>query len=293
MENKALISVIIPTYNRGNIIERSIKSVLNQSYSNIECIIVDDCSTDNTEQVVKNIGDERLRYVKLEKNVGAIKARNVGIDLAEGEYIAFQDSDDFFKEDKLQKQLNALIDNDADMVYCQMMRVGYGEEGAIPEGESGFTDEKTVLERGCISTQCTFFKRDVIKQNKFDEDMISWREDLELAIRLVKKYKIYFLAEPLVDVYLSADSLTNASVYKKDVVVSTYFLQKHEDFAEKYPFWKLYLKNNIAFNKTLLGENATSLYKEIYELQPNRANKFKLILSKLHLLKLYYKINKK
>lgn len=293
MQSLPLISVIIPTYNRGNIIERSIKSVLNQSYSNIECIIVDDCSTDNTEEVVKNIGDERLRYVKLEKNVGAIKARNVGIDLALGEYIAFQDSDDFFKEDKLLKQFTALTQNDADMVYCQMMREGYGEDCAIPDGESGFTDEKTVLERGCISTQCMFFKRDVIKQNKFDEDMISWKEDLELAIRLVKNHKIYFLAEPLVDVFLTADSLTNASVYKKDVVVSTYFLKKYSDLAERYPFWKLYLKNNIAFNMTMLGENATYLYKEIYRLQPNKQNKFKLVLSKLHLLKLYYKIKKK
>ena len=123
--------------------------------------------------------------------------------------------------------------------------------------------------------------------------MISWKEDLELAIRISLKYKMYFLAEPLVDVYLSEDSLTKSSMYKKDIIVSTYFLEKYGDLAEKYPFWKVWLKNNIAFNKTLLKENATELYKEIYALEPNKENKLKLILSKLRLLRLYYKIKKK
>ena len=293
MENLGLISVIIPTYNRAHIIEKSIKSVLEQTYENLECIIVADCSLDDTEKVVKSIGDKRLKYFKLEKNGGAVKARNKGIDLATGEYIAFQDSDDIFRKDKLEKQLLALIENDADMVYCQLERTGYGEKHILPQGESGFTSVERVLKVGGVSTQSMFFKSQVIKENKFDENMISWKEDLELAIRISLKYKMYFLAEPLVDVYLSEDSLTKSSMYKKDIIVSTYFLEKYGDLAEKYPFWKVWLKNNIAFNKTLLKENAKDLYKEIYELEPNKENKLKLILSKLRLLRLYYKIKKK
>ncbi len=287
-----LISVIIPTYNRARIIEKSISSVLNQTYENIECIVIDDCSTDNTEEIVKSIDDKRLIYYKLEKNGGAIVARNKGIDLSNGKFIAFQDSDDFFKKDKLEKQLNALMDNNADMVYCQLERYGYGEKHVLPIGESGFTDIERVLNVGGVSNQAMFFKAEVIKQNKFDEEMISWKEDLELTIRLVQKYKVYFLAEPLVEVYLSKDSLTTASMYKKDVLVSEYFLKKYDNLVEKYPNWGLWLKNNIAFNKTMLGENATELYKEIYSLQPNKSNKMKLTLSKLRLLKLYYKIKK-
>ena len=70
MQNEPLVSVIIPTYNRGRLILNSVTSVLNQTYKNIELIVVDDCSTDNTEEILKSINDSRIKYVKLEKNYG-------------------------------------------------------------------------------------------------------------------------------------------------------------------------------------------------------------------------------
>ena len=81
MQNKPLVSVIIPTYNRGRLILDSINSVLNQTYKNIELIVVDDCSTDDTEKTVKSIDDSRIKYIKLEKNSGACVARNKGIEI--------------------------------------------------------------------------------------------------------------------------------------------------------------------------------------------------------------------
>ena len=105
MQNKPLVSVIIPTYNRGRLILDSINSVLNQTYKNIELIVVDDCSTDNTEEILKSINDSRIKYVKLEKNSGACIARNKGIELSTGEFIAFNDSDDLWITTKLEKQL--------------------------------------------------------------------------------------------------------------------------------------------------------------------------------------------
>ena len=84
-----MVSVIIPTYNRGSLIGRAIVSVLNQTYKDIEVLVIDDASTDYTETVVDSIKDERLHYYKLEKNGGACRARNVGISKAQGEYIAF------------------------------------------------------------------------------------------------------------------------------------------------------------------------------------------------------------
>ncbi len=89
-----LISVILPTYNRGYIVERAIKSVLNQTYKNLELIIVDDGSTDNTEEIVKSIEDKRIIFLKHKKNKGASSARNTGIKNSKGEYISFIDSDD-------------------------------------------------------------------------------------------------------------------------------------------------------------------------------------------------------
>lgn len=97
-----MISVIIPVYNRENTIRRSVLSVLNQSVSNIEVLVVDDCSNDNTINILKKLKDSRLKIIELEKNRGANFARNIGIDLAIGDYISFQDSDDFWLPTKLE-----------------------------------------------------------------------------------------------------------------------------------------------------------------------------------------------
>ena len=104
-----LITVIIPTYNRAHLIKDAAYSVLNQSYKNIELIIIDDCSTDDTAEVVKSINDPRLNYHRLEKNSGACIARNKGIELARGDYISFNDSDDKWLENKLEEQLEFLL----------------------------------------------------------------------------------------------------------------------------------------------------------------------------------------
>lgn len=107
-----LVSVIIPTYNRAHLLLRAVQSVLNQTYSHFELIIVDDASTDNTAQVTGEISDPRVRYVRHEYNQGGAAARNTGIDLAQGKYIAFLDSDDLWLERKLEKQVEALSSAD-------------------------------------------------------------------------------------------------------------------------------------------------------------------------------------
>ena len=89
---KDKITVIIPTYNRKKLVNKAIKSVLNQTYSNIEIIVIDDCSTDNSENEIKKIKDTRIRYIKLRKRKGANYARNRGILKASGEFISFLDS---------------------------------------------------------------------------------------------------------------------------------------------------------------------------------------------------------
>ena len=92
--NVPTVSVIIPTYNRANLIGRSIQSVLGQTYRDFEVIIIDDNSTDNTGEVVRSFRDPRIIYIKLSSNSGVSAARNQGIQMAKGTYIAFQDSDD-------------------------------------------------------------------------------------------------------------------------------------------------------------------------------------------------------
>ena len=115
--NNIKISVIIPTFNREKLIGNSIKSVLNQTLKNFELIIVDDGSTDNTKEVVDKFQDKRIKYIKLDTNQGASNARNIGIKNAKGKYMSFQDSDDIFYPNKLEIQLNNIINKKSDLDF--------------------------------------------------------------------------------------------------------------------------------------------------------------------------------
>ena len=114
MLKNGMVSVITPTYNCGRFIGETIESVIAQTYSNWEMIIVDDCSVDNTKTVVKQYQnqDSRIKYYCLEKNSGPAVARTKAMELAEGQYIAFLDSDDLWLKDKLTKQIKFMQDND-------------------------------------------------------------------------------------------------------------------------------------------------------------------------------------
>ena len=102
-----LVSIIMPSYNTANYIAQSIQSVLSQSYESWELLIVDDCSTDNTDEIVKPyLADERIRYLKNKKNSGAAMCRNYALREAKGKWIAFLDSDDLWLPDKLDNQIN-------------------------------------------------------------------------------------------------------------------------------------------------------------------------------------------
>ncbi|MDE6946675.1 MAG: glycosyltransferase family 2 protein [Anaeroplasmataceae bacterium] len=107
------ISVIMPAYNASKYIGKAIMSVIKQNYSNLELIIIDDCSSDNTSEIIQQFQQnyENIVYIKMENNSGVAKARNKGLSIASGQYIAFLDSDDVWLEDKLTKQINIFKEN--------------------------------------------------------------------------------------------------------------------------------------------------------------------------------------
>jgi len=106
------ISIIMPAYNAQNTIKTSIESILRQNYNNYELIIIDDGSNDNTENVVKEFSDSRIKYFKLATNMGVSNARNFGIEKATGEYIMFIDSDDIYLDGRIEKMVNNIKDYD-------------------------------------------------------------------------------------------------------------------------------------------------------------------------------------
>ena len=115
-ENQALVSVIVPTYNRAYCLDRIVQSVLDQTLSDWELILIDNHSSDNTDELVSNYKDPRIKYIKI-KNEGVIAAsRNKGIRNSSAKYVALLDSDDWWMTDKLEKSIRAL-DDGADLVY--------------------------------------------------------------------------------------------------------------------------------------------------------------------------------
>jgi len=122
MENE-LVSIIMPSWNTSNFIAESIQSVINQTYKNWELIIVDDCSTDNTDEVVSFYKDQRIKYLKNEKNSGAAITRNKALREAQGEWIAFLDSDDLWAPEKLEHQINFMKNNGYNLSFTEYEKI--------------------------------------------------------------------------------------------------------------------------------------------------------------------------
>lgn len=132
-----LVSAIIPVYNYERFLAEAIESVLNQTYQNVEVIVVDDGSTDRSSEVAKSFADRGVRYCNQE-NAGIGPARNTGVELAQGEFFAFLDADDRWPEDKLERQLRAFENDPAlEMVFGQALQLHNG-----PEWEAGVKDTK-------------------------------------------------------------------------------------------------------------------------------------------------------
>ena len=195
------VSVIIPTYNRAHLVGRAIRSVLNQTYQDFEIIVVDDGSTDNTEEVVKSFNDPRIRYIRHEKNRGGSAARNTGIRAARSEYIAFLDSDDEWLPEKLEKQVLIFSDDQIGLVYTGRRvidsRSGRCLSEKIPEIEGDVY--KQLLEGDFIGTcSSVMVKKGILEGiDGFDETLPS-RQDWDCWLRVARNHQVACVKEVLV-----------------------------------------------------------------------------------------------
>ncbi len=124
------VSVVLPTYNRAQSLPGAMRSVLDQSFGDLELIIVDDASTENIEAIVADFGDPRIRYLRLDHNSGAAAARNVGMAETRGQYIAFQDSDDIWLPGKLARQVELLEGQPPNVGVVTGLKILYGRDAA-------------------------------------------------------------------------------------------------------------------------------------------------------------------
>lgn len=127
MKKEKLLSVIIPMYNVENYVEECLTSVIKQTYTNLEIIVINDGSTDNSMAIAKNCGknDKRIRIYNFE-NAGLSEARNRGLRVAQGDYIAFLDSDDWIENDMYEILMSYAVNNNCDMVKCSVREFGHG-----------------------------------------------------------------------------------------------------------------------------------------------------------------------
>lgn len=207
MISKIKVSVIVPTYNRRSTILKSVKSVLGQSYADLECIVVDDCSDDGTELVILGIEDRRIKYIKNSVRLGPAKSRNIGCMHATGSVIAFNDSDDIWRENKLSSQLQVLVNNpNYGMVYCSFQLLKKGVMETVPS--NWITKEclsgrmfDFLLQGNVIGTPTMLIKRTCfIEVGGFDEELKAL-EDYDLALKISRKYEIGYVDKCLVDGY--------------------------------------------------------------------------------------------
>jgi len=236
MKKNPTVSVVIPTYNREQLIDRSIESVLSQTYQDFEIIVVDDASTDNTKAVINSFDDDRIRYVRHSENKGEAAARNTGIKIARGEYIAPQDSDDEWFPQKLAKQIELLKNTSpkVGVAYTGFWKIENNEKTYIPfswvnrkEGDI----HKELLKGNFIGSPATLIKKECFKKAGMFDERLFHLVDWEMWLRVSKYYHFKFIDEPLLVAHYGSDNVsTNQSEFIK---AQELILKKHfEDFSK-------------------------------------------------------------
>lgn len=241
--DRPLISVVLPTYNREVYIKRAIDSVLCQTYENLELIIVDDKSADNTLAVVSTLQDVRVKLVRHDRNLGCSAARNTGIDAARGEFIAFQDSDDVWLPHKLEKQLRVLRSSPHSRAcFGSFIRCDQGRAtvyGFLSDIELRKFDE-LILKENLVSPQTILAEAAFIKEfGKFDVNFPRYI-DWEQALRLSELTRFAYDPEPLVVAFDTPGNLSsnilNDSVARRRLVAKHFdkFLNQKSFLALNY-----------------------------------------------------------
>ena len=211
-----LVSIIIPTYNGSESILKAINSVLNQTYSKIEVIVVDDYSGDDTVRLVSKIKDERVKLLKHDENKGGSAARNTGTKASKGQYIAFLDDDDEWLPGKLENQIKHLEEKDSSLwkaVLCghNIISKDHSRQ-VILKKEGNLTLDILLMQLSLAAGTTLIIRRDVIDEiGLFDESYVR-HQDLEFLLRYLREFKIAVVGEPLVNIYrygshVSGDSL--------------------------------------------------------------------------------------
>lgn len=276
METNPLVSIVIPTFNRKpSLISNSITSALEQTYRNIEIIIVDDSSDDfddreKVKEYIESINDSRIRYIQHSKNLGANIARNTGIKNSRGEICAFLDDDDGWTINKIELQVNKMIESNAALIYCKG-KIFDDNNNFIKiinnELYKGFVFDLLIQRNFIGGNSFVMIRKSVFYSIGFFDDNMLSNQDWELFLRISKKYRIDYVDEYLVNYYVHSFSNISSNPRKK-LQGWTYLIDLYQDYLNMNPdirnYWNLnlisiYLKNR-KYDKFILVLLKTFFY---------------------------------
>ena len=244
--NKSLVTIITPSYNCSKFISDTVNSVLSQSYSNWEMIIVDDCSTDNSVEIIERItGDNpKIKLIKLENNVGSAQSRNAALEVASGRFIAFLDSDDIWYTDKLEKQVEFMLKRKAPISFTSYELI---DENGVSKNHIIHSVEKLTqidyLKNTIIGFSTSMIDTQIVG-NSFRMMDIRTRQDTSLWITLLGKgFLAHGLDKVLAKYRIHSNSISANKIKAAKQVWNLYFhIHKFGLFRSIYYF------SSYAFN---------------------------------------------
>ncbi len=282
--SQPLVSVITPTYNRSGFLKRAITSVLNQTYTNLEMIIADDCSTDDTEQMVSSINDDRIKYIKLESNKGPAGARNIAIKSAKGQYITLLDSDDEYLPEKLELQVNQFEDSPKDIgvIYCGYLIVYEPDTihgKVLPQYKGDIFN--TLLKHNCMGSPTPLIRKECFDTCGVFDDSLPSYDDWDMWIRISEKYKFEFINEALAKVYTHGDQ-TSTNI-DTTITMRELLFEKYKDLIVKNPETASHLFERLGFlyfikNNTYMS---TKYYLKSIKANPKDSKSYMTLLTSL------------
>lgn len=261
------VSVILPTYNRARLLPRAIASVLGQSFGDFELLVVDDGSTDDTEAVVRDFGDPRVKFLPAERNLGDAGARNRAAAIARGSWLAFQDSDDEWLPGKLQRQMDYTrsLPEDFAAVGSTLLRFIGGpvervswpliEQGA----QAGEVSRPRFIEGFCAYLQSLVVRRSVFAELGGFDTQIKSRSDFDFCLRLAGRYRIAALNEVLALSYETPEGISLRPDYRLADI--RYILNRHRQLIEAdrraaARYWYDLAKAELAVGDAAAGRRA-------------------------------------
>lgn len=203
--NNHTVTVITPVYNSEEFLKETIESVMNQTYENLEYILIDDCSTDRSATLIRKYQekDSRIQYIKLKKNSGAAVARNTGLENAKGRYIAFIDSDDVWYPEKLKKQIKFMQENNVAFTYTKYERLS--EKGEVT-GAPSFPQKLNysgLLKNTAIACSTVIIDRKII--GDFRMPLVRKGQDTATWLKILRNHEYAFLIDEVLNQYRSRE----------------------------------------------------------------------------------------